>query len=99
MRHAAPEPADQRLGQLHQPHREAGAVHDLAGEDEERHRQEGEEIEPGEEPVRRHGQEARTHLENADHAGDADYEADRKRRLGAKADQPHRIKYRPLTRG
>jgi len=28
----------------------------------------------------------------------ADYEADRKRRLGAAADQPHRIKYRPLTR-
>ena len=26
------------------------------------------------------------------------YEADRKRRLGAAADQPHRIKYRPLTR-
>jgi ATP-binding cassette ChvD family protein len=28
-----------------------------------------------------------------------DYEADRKRRLGADADQPHRIKYKPLTRG
>ncbi len=28
----------------------------------------------------------------------ADYEADRKRRLGAAADQPQRIKYRPLTR-
>jgi ATP-binding cassette ChvD family protein len=28
----------------------------------------------------------------------ADYEADRKRRLGAAADQPHRIKYKPLTR-
>jgi ATPase subunit of ABC transporter with duplicated ATPase domains len=27
-----------------------------------------------------------------------DYEADRKRRLGADADQPHRIKYKPLTR-
>ena len=27
----------------------------------------------------------------------ADYEADRKRRLGAAADQPHRIKYKPLT--
>jgi sulfate-transporting ATPase len=27
-----------------------------------------------------------------------DYEADRRRRLGADADQPHRIKYRPLTR-
>jgi ATP-binding cassette ChvD family protein len=26
------------------------------------------------------------------------YEADRKRRLGAEADQPHRIKYKPLTR-
>jgi energy-dependent translational throttle protein EttA len=26
------------------------------------------------------------------------YEADRKRRFGAAADQPHRIKYRPLTR-
>ena len=26
------------------------------------------------------------------------YEADRKRRLGSDADQPHRIKYRPLTR-
>jgi len=28
-----------------------------------------------------------------------DYEADRKRRLGALADQPHRIKYKPLVRG
>jgi sulfate-transporting ATPase len=28
-----------------------------------------------------------------------DYEVDRKRRLGMAADQPHRIKYRPLTRG
>jgi len=28
-----------------------------------------------------------------------DYEVDRHRRLGADADQPHRIKYRPLTRG
>jgi ATPase subunit of ABC transporter with duplicated ATPase domains len=28
----------------------------------------------------------------------ADYEADKKRRLGAAADQPHRIKYKPLTR-
>ncbi len=28
-----------------------------------------------------------------------DYEADRKRRLGAVADQPHRIKYKPLVRG
>ncbi|HUN48590.1 MAG TPA: ATP-binding cassette domain-containing protein, partial [Stellaceae bacterium] len=28
-----------------------------------------------------------------------DYEADRKRRLGAEADQPHRIHYKPLTRG
>jgi sulfate-transporting ATPase len=27
-----------------------------------------------------------------------DYEADRKRRLGSLADQPHRIKYKPLTR-
>ncbi len=27
-----------------------------------------------------------------------DYEADRKRRLGAEAEQPHRIKYKPLTR-
>src|SRR5512136_1475715 len=27
-----------------------------------------------------------------------DYEADRKRRLGADADQPHRIKYKPLIR-
>ena len=27
-----------------------------------------------------------------------DYEADRRRRLGAAADQPHRIKYKPLTR-
>ncbi len=27
-----------------------------------------------------------------------EYEADRKRRLGAEADQPHRIKYRPITR-
>jgi ATP-binding cassette ChvD family protein len=27
-----------------------------------------------------------------------DYEADKKRRLGAAADQPHRIRYKPLTR-
>jgi energy-dependent translational throttle protein EttA len=27
-----------------------------------------------------------------------DYEVDRRRRLGAEADQPHRIKYKPLTR-
>ncbi|MDJ0607538.1 MAG: energy-dependent translational throttle protein EttA [Kiloniellales bacterium] len=27
-----------------------------------------------------------------------DYEADKKRRLGAEADRPHRIKYKPLTR-
>jgi ATPase subunit of ABC transporter with duplicated ATPase domains len=26
------------------------------------------------------------------------YEEDRKKRLGAEADQPHRIKYKPLTR-
>jgi ATPase subunit of ABC transporter with duplicated ATPase domains len=29
----------------------------------------------------------------------SEYEADRKNRLGAAADQPHRIKYRQLTRG
>ena len=29
----------------------------------------------------------------------SEYEADRKRRLGAAADRPHRIKYRQLTRG
>jgi ATP-binding cassette ChvD family protein len=29
----------------------------------------------------------------------ADYEADRRRRLGTEADQPHRIRYKPLTRG
>jgi ATP-binding cassette ChvD family protein len=28
-----------------------------------------------------------------------DYEVDRKRRLGAEADQPHRIRFKPLTRG
>jgi ATP-binding cassette ChvD family protein len=28
----------------------------------------------------------------------ADYEADRRRRLGAEADQPHRIRYKPLVR-
>jgi len=28
----------------------------------------------------------------------SEYEADRKKRLGREADQPHRIKYRPLTR-
>jgi ATPase subunit of ABC transporter with duplicated ATPase domains len=28
-----------------------------------------------------------------------DYEADRHRRLGSDADQPHRIKYKPLVRG
>ena len=29
----------------------------------------------------------------------SDYEADRKKRLGADADQPHRIRYKPLVRG
>ncbi len=29
----------------------------------------------------------------------SDYEVDRHRRLGAEADQPHRMKYKPLTRG
>jgi ATP-binding cassette ChvD family protein len=29
----------------------------------------------------------------------SDYEQDRRRRLGAEADQPHRIRYKPLTRG
>ena len=29
----------------------------------------------------------------------ADYESDRRRRLGAEADQPHRIRYKPLIRG
>src|SRR4030095_8965180 len=28
-----------------------------------------------------------------------DYEADRKRRLGAAAEQPHRLRYKPLSRG
>jgi ATPase subunit of ABC transporter with duplicated ATPase domains len=28
----------------------------------------------------------------------SDYEKDRKKRLGVDADQPHRIKYKPLTR-
>jgi len=28
----------------------------------------------------------------------ADYESDRRRRLGAEAEQPHRIRYKPLTR-
>ncbi len=28
-----------------------------------------------------------------------DYEADRRKRLGAAADQPHRVRYKPLTRG
>jgi energy-dependent translational throttle protein EttA len=30
--------------------------------------------------------------------GYSDYEADRRKRLGAEADQPHRIKYKPLVR-
>jgi energy-dependent translational throttle protein EttA len=29
----------------------------------------------------------------------SDYETDRRKRLGAEADQPHRIKYKPLVRG
>ena len=28
----------------------------------------------------------------------SDYEADRRRRLGVEADQPHRIHYKPVTR-
>jgi len=31
--------------------------------------------------------------------GYTDYEEDRRRRLGTEADQPHRIRYKPLTRG
>jgi sulfate-transporting ATPase len=31
--------------------------------------------------------------------GYSDYEADRRKRLGAEADQPHRIRYKPLVRG
>jgi ATPase subunit of ABC transporter with duplicated ATPase domains len=30
--------------------------------------------------------------------GYSDYEADRHRRLGSEADQPHRVKYKPLVR-
>jgi ATPase subunit of ABC transporter with duplicated ATPase domains len=29
----------------------------------------------------------------------SDYEADRRKRLGVDADQPHRIRYKPLVRG
>src|SRR6202034_1197154 len=29
----------------------------------------------------------------------SDYEADRKKRLGVEADQPHRLRYKPLMRG
>ena len=29
----------------------------------------------------------------------SDYEADRRRRIGAEADQPHRLRYKPLVRG
>jgi ATPase subunit of ABC transporter with duplicated ATPase domains len=29
----------------------------------------------------------------------SDYEADRRRRLGSEADQPHRVRYKPLVRG
>ena len=29
----------------------------------------------------------------------SDYEADRRKRLGVDADQPHRIRYKPLARG
>ena len=29
----------------------------------------------------------------------SDYEADRRRRLGAEVDQPHRLRYKPLVRG
>jgi ATPase subunit of ABC transporter with duplicated ATPase domains len=29
----------------------------------------------------------------------ADYEVDRHKRLGAEADQPHRLHFKPLTRG
>jgi len=29
----------------------------------------------------------------------SDYEADRKKRLGVDADQPHRLRYKPLLRG
>ncbi len=30
--------------------------------------------------------------------GYSDYEADRRRRLGAEAERPHRIRYKPLSR-
>jgi len=35
-------------------------------------------------------------IADATYAGYADYEADRHRRLGKEADEPHRIKYRRL---
>ena len=36
--------------------------------------------------------------ESAKKGNDEEYEADKKRRLGAEADQPHRVKYKPLVR-
>jgi hypothetical protein len=78
MRHAAPHPADQSLGESNEVGCDARPVHDLAGQDEERHGEEGKEVEPGEHAVRRHRQEpSAAHIEDANQPGDAEDKADR----------------------
>ena len=78
MRQAAAQIADQRIGEIDQPLGDARPVHDLAGEDEERHRHEGEQVEPLEEPFRRHREEVlAADLDQAEDAGDSEHVADR----------------------
>ena len=70
VREAAAQVAHQRVGEGHQPPGDAGAVHDLAGQDEERHGHEGEEVQPLEIALGRHGQEVlAAHLDQAGHPG------------------------------
>ena len=77
MRHPATQPPDQRVGQAHQAKGDARAIHDFAGQDEERHGQEREQIKPGEKTIRSHRHEARSHLQNTGHARNTDDNTDR----------------------
>ena len=74
----APEIAHQRLGKFDQPGGDAGAVHDLSGQDEERHRHEGEQVEPLKEPLGGHAEEiVAADLQQPGHTGDTQYISDR----------------------
>ena len=76
--HAAAQVADQRVGELGQAVGDARLVHQLAGEDEQRHGQEGEQVQAGEIALRRHRQHlGAADLHDAHDAGDAEHVADR----------------------